>query len=86
MEVGRTFALVLDLVERKEVMISDHGYDELAEDAILVKDILASVSKGMVVLDDMRDALCRGDVGKPLNSQTFFSHQLRLTPNGEQRH
>jgi hypothetical protein len=51
MEVSRTFELVLDLVERKEVMISDHGYDELAEEAILVKDIVASVSKGMVVED-----------------------------------
>jgi hypothetical protein len=75
MEIGRTFALVLDLVERKEVMISDHGYDELAEDAILVKDILASVSKGMVVLDDMRDALCRGDVREAAQLADVF-----LTP------
>jgi hypothetical protein len=34
--MSRTFQLVLELVARKEVKISDHGYDELAADAILV--------------------------------------------------
>jgi hypothetical protein len=48
---SRTFELILDLVERKEVVISDHGYDELAADAILVKDIVASVAKAVVVED-----------------------------------
>ena len=49
--VVRTFELILDLVERKEVVISDHGYDELAEDAILVRDIVASVAKAVVIED-----------------------------------
>jgi hypothetical protein len=34
--VSKTFELVRDLVEHKEVIISDHGYDELAEEAIAV--------------------------------------------------
>ena len=39
------------LVKRREVMISDHGYDELAEDAISVKDIISGVANGIVVED-----------------------------------
>jgi hypothetical protein len=43
------FQRILDLVARQEVLISDHGYDELAADGILVKDILAGVRAGAVV-------------------------------------
>jgi hypothetical protein len=49
--MSRTFLLILDLIERREVKISDHGYDELAEDSILVRDIMASVSEAVVVED-----------------------------------
>ena len=34
-KMSRTFKRILNLVERKKVMIADHGYDELAQDAIL---------------------------------------------------
>jgi hypothetical protein len=49
--MSRTFELILDLVERRNVLISDHGYDELAEDDIYVRDIVASIVKAVVVED-----------------------------------
>jgi hypothetical protein len=43
------FDRILDLVARQEVLISDHGYDELAADGILVGDILEGAREGAVV-------------------------------------
>jgi hypothetical protein len=48
--MNETFERVLRLIERKEVMISDHGYDELAEDNIFVRDIMAGVSDALVIV------------------------------------
>ena len=49
--MSRIFELIVDLVERKDVKISVHGYDELAEDGIFVKDIIAGVTNAMVIED-----------------------------------
>jgi len=49
--MSKTFQLILELVARNQIQISAHGYDELAADDILVKDILASIENGVVVED-----------------------------------
>jgi len=43
------FNRILGLVARGEVVISDHGYEELAADGILVRDILTGVTEGKVI-------------------------------------
>jgi hypothetical protein len=47
--MSETFDRIRVLVTRGEIQISAHGYDELAADDILVKDILGSVPTGIVI-------------------------------------
>jgi hypothetical protein len=49
--MSSTFQQILDLIKREEVKISAHGYDELAADSILVRDVIESVSEGEIVED-----------------------------------
>ena len=49
--MSQTFRSIVDLVEGSNVKISEHGYDELAADGILVKEVVAGVSDGIVVED-----------------------------------
>lgn len=48
---SETFDRVVRLVARGEVVVSEHGYDELAADGILIRDILAGITDGKVVED-----------------------------------
>lgn len=48
---NKTFQAIKQLVSRNEVLISNHGYDELAEDRIMVRDVIASLEEGMVLED-----------------------------------
>jgi hypothetical protein len=41
--MSETLKRIRELVGRREVYVSDHGYDELANDAIFIQDILAGV-------------------------------------------
>jgi hypothetical protein len=49
--MSETFDKVRALVRRAEVKISDHGYDEMADEDILAREVLAGVSEGVVVED-----------------------------------
>ena len=49
--MSKTFVKIIELIKRGEVTISNHGYDELAEDGLLVKEIIVSVKNGKVVED-----------------------------------
>lgn len=46
-----TFEKIKELVTEKKIVISSHGYDELAEDHILVKDILNDIGEAVVIED-----------------------------------
>jgi hypothetical protein len=52
--VSETLEKVLRLVSQREVLISSHGCDELADDHITVRDILAGFTTAIVV-DDYPD-------------------------------
>ena len=47
----KTLQRILTLVTNGEVRISDHGYDELAEDNIFARDIIDGVREAIVVED-----------------------------------
>ena len=49
--MSETFTLIQRLVASGEVRVSEHGYDELAEDQISVSEILSAVGSGTVVED-----------------------------------
>jgi hypothetical protein len=47
--VGTIFDKILSLIEKKEILVSDHGYDELTEDSIFIRDIMENVNTGVVI-------------------------------------
>jgi hypothetical protein len=47
--MSEIFEAILELIERKEITVSNHGYDELADDLIFIRDILTGVKQGTVV-------------------------------------
>ena len=49
--MSMTFDKVCALVQRGEVKVSDHGYDEMSEEDIPARDVLAGVFDGVVVED-----------------------------------
>lgn len=72
--MSRTFELILALVSRREVRVSDHGYDELAADGILVREVLAGVDQAAIVEDypDYPKGPCvlvsqKDEAGKPVH-------------------
>jgi Domain of unknown function (DUF4258) len=49
--MSSTLDAIRDLVTGGNVRISDHGYDELSDDEILVRDLLNGISSATVVED-----------------------------------
>jgi hypothetical protein len=47
--MSEIFQKILELIAQNQVQISAHGYDEMADDSILVRDVLAGISKAIVV-------------------------------------
>ena len=43
------YELSIPLVREKQVLISDHGYNELANDNIFIKDIITTIKNGHVI-------------------------------------
>ncbi|MEK6712418.1 MAG: DUF4258 domain-containing protein [Nitrospinota bacterium] len=46
-----TLRLIIGLVQRGDVLISAHGYDEMAEDGILAGEVFEGVAAAVVVED-----------------------------------
>lgn len=51
MKVSETFERIRALVAGREVRVSDHGYDELVADGILLREVIAGVEKAEVLED-----------------------------------
>ncbi|MER3457486.1 MAG: hypothetical protein C4309_01465 [Chloroflexota bacterium] len=49
--MSEIFQRILGLIARGEVRISAYGYDQMADEGIRVKDIIAGVSNAVVVED-----------------------------------
>ena len=49
MSGSKIFTLILELIQKNEVLISSHGYDELANDKIFVRDVLAFIDSAVVL-------------------------------------
>ena len=84
--MNRIFELILDLIDRKEILISDHGYDELAEDDILVREVLVGVSAAVMVEDypDYPKGPCilvlqKDSQGKPIHGSVGHSKRRSIT-------
>jgi len=47
--MSKLFEIIINLIKQNDVVISNHGYDELASDDIFVNDIMSGVSRGEVI-------------------------------------
>ena len=85
MITSQTFDSIKKLIEQMDVLISSHGYDELANDGIMVKEIMQSVDSA-VLIEDYPDfwkgpailLLQKGNDGNPI-------HTVWGIPKGEKR-
>jgi hypothetical protein len=72
--MSETFHHIHHLIQRGDVRLSDHGYDEMMADGLYARDVLASVA-GAVVVEDYPDypkgpcvlVLQKDGTGKPIH-------------------
>ena len=49
--MNKTFELIKILITENDVLVSVHGYEELAEDNLFVSDLIDSAANGIVIED-----------------------------------
>src|SRR5258706_14708208 len=49
--MSETFQKIPNLVKENRIQVSAHGYDELADDNMLLRDVLASISHAVIIED-----------------------------------
>lgn len=49
--MSETYRRIVQLVQNKEIKISDHGYDEMVADNIFIREVVPGVMEGIVVED-----------------------------------
>ena len=49
--MNKTFELLKTLIAENDVLVSVHGYEELAEDDLYMSDIINSAADGIVIED-----------------------------------
>jgi hypothetical protein len=49
--MSKTFELIRHLIQQGQILVSEHGYNELAADDIFIKDILSGINEGIIVED-----------------------------------
>ena len=47
--MGQVFLRIQELAAREQILISEHGYDELSADGILIADVYDGVAAGALV-------------------------------------
>ncbi len=72
--MSETLERILELVDRRQILISSHGYDELAADGILVRDLVTAIAKAVMIEDypDYHKGSCvlvlqEDSLGKPIH-------------------